>query len=120
MHASLGMAEVNTAIKLGDIRPSMAGIVHAVWIYSTIMLALSAVWAFFLAGELRQLKRRAWWQALLLSLGYVGGSAVAIAVVGFQPHLGAFMLIGLLLLVPLLIGAGQFWGSGGNNIKSTI
>lgn len=117
LHGTLGTAEVMTAIKLGDVRPSMADIVRTVWIYSSIMLALSAVWVFFLAGELRQLKRRAWWQGVLIGLGYAGGSAFGMATVGFQPHLMAFMLIGLLLLLPLIIWAGHFKTP---NIKSTI
>jgi hypothetical protein len=120
IHATVGLAEVMTAIKLGDVRESMAHTFRAVWIYSSVMMALSAVWAFFLAGELRQLKRRAWWQGVLLGLGYAGGAAVAMVFVGFQPPLGAFMVIGLLLLIPLLIWAGHFRRDGGNNIKSTI
>lgn len=120
IHGTVGLAEVMTAIKLGDVRASMADIFRAVWIYSTIMLALSAAWVFFLAGELRQLKRRAWWQGVLLGLGYAGGSLAAMVMAGFQPHLAAYMLIGLLLLVPLVIWAGHFSADGGNNIKSTI
>lgn len=121
IHGTLGTAEVMTAIKLGDVRPSMADIFRTVWIYSTIMLLLSATWTFFLAGELRQLKRRAWWQAILLGLGYTGGSLFSMAMVGVQPHLVAFMLIGLLLLVPLVIGAGRFRSTAvAPNIKSTI
>lgn len=118
LHGTLGTAEVMTAIKLGDVRPSMANIFRTVWIYSSIMLALSAVWIFFLAGELRQLKRRAWWQGLLIALGYTGGSTFAIATTGVQPHLLAFMIIGLILLFPLIIWAGSFKSSP--NIKSTI
>ena len=125
LHGTLGTAEVMTAIKLGDVRPSMADIFRTVWIYSSIMLALSAVWTFFLAGELRKLKRRAWWQGILLGLGYTGGSAFGMATVGVQPHLVAFMLIGLVLLLPLIIWAGHFKSPGQSpghspNIKSTI
>jgi hypothetical protein len=125
LHGTLGTAEVMTAIKLGDVRPSMADIFRTVWIYSSIMLALSAIWTFFLAGELRQLKRRAWWQGLLIGLGYTGGSAFGMATVGFQPHLLAFMLIGLVLLMPLIIWAGHFKRGGSAagpapHIKSTI
>lgn len=120
IHATVGLAEVMTAIKLGDVRNSMADTFQAVWIYSGVMLLLSASWAFFLAGELRQLKRRAWWQGIVLGLGYAGGAVLAMMVTGFQPHLAAFMLIGLLLLVPLVIWAGHFRRDGSNNIKSTI
>lgn len=125
IHGTIGTAEVMTAIKLGDVRSSMADIFRTVWIYSSIMLALSAIWVFFLAGELRQLKRRAWWQGVLVGLGYAGGSAFGIATVGFQPHLAAFMLIGLILLLPLLVWAGSFKSSAQPpvrtpNIKSTV
>ncbi|HYC30258.1 MAG TPA: hypothetical protein VEB42_15595, partial [Chitinophagaceae bacterium] len=53
LHATLGTAEVLNGIKVGDVRPAIAENLSAVWIYSSIMLFLSACWTFFLAGELR-------------------------------------------------------------------
>jgi cytochrome bd-type quinol oxidase subunit 2 len=108
-HATLGMAEVLTAIKTGDIRASMADTSRAIWIFSTMMLLLSGIWALFVAGELRHLKSRAWWQGVILGLAYAGGSIACMAIVGVYAHLVAFALIGLLMLVPLLIGAPRFF-----------
>lgn len=112
LHATLGTAEVMTSIKLGDVRSSMADTFRIIWIYSTIMLILSACWIFFIAGELRQLRRKAWWQGLLIGLGYSGGAIACMLVVGVQPHLVAFTLIGLFLLVPLIRWAGHFNSPG--------
>jgi hypothetical protein len=117
IHATLGTAEVMTAIKLGDVRVSMADTVRTVWLYSTVMLLLSAVWVFFIAGELRQMKRRAWWQGIFLGLGYAGSAITAIVTIGVYVHLVAFALIGLLLLLPLIVWAGHFKSL---NNKSTI
>ena len=108
LHATFGTAEVMTAIKLGDIRASMANTVRSVWIYSAMMLLLSSIWTFFVAGELRQLKRRGWWQGLFIGLGYTLGPAGCMAIAGVQAHLVGFMLIGLFLLVPLIVWAGHF------------
>lgn len=117
LHGTLGTAEVMTAIKLGDVGPSVRETFRIVWVYSTIMLALSAAWTFFIAPGLRQLSRRAWWQGLLIGLGYTGGSAFCMATIGIRPHLVLFMLIGLVLLLPLLVWITHFKS---NNIKSTV
>jgi len=117
LHTTLGTAEVMTGIKVGDVRPATAENLRAVWIYSSIMLFLSACWCFFIAGELRQLRRKAWWQGVLIGLGYAGGSIFSMAIIGVRPHLVAFAVIGLFLLVPLLIYTGHFKAP---NNKSTV
>ena len=108
LHASWGTAEVLTAIKIGDIKPAMINTVKNVWVYSSIMLFLSALWVLFIARDLRKLQRRAWWQAVFIGLGYTGGSIAAMAWTSVQVHLVAFGLIGLLLLLPMLRWAGSF------------
>ena len=108
LHATLGSAEVMMAVKTGDVRSSMQDTLHVIWIYSSVMLVLSGIWALFLAAELRQLKRRAWWQGVLLGLGYAGGSIGAMVATQVYVHLVMFALIGLLMLIPLLRWAGHF------------
>ena len=108
VHATLGTSEVLMAIKTGDVRASMADTFRSVWIFSTVMLVLSGIWALFLAADLKQLKRRAWWQGIFLGLGYTGGSAAAIAITQVQAHLVFYGATGLLLLLPLLRWAGSF------------
>lgn len=107
-HSTLGWAEVMTAIKLGDINPGMANTVRSIWVFSAVMLALSGVWILFLASELRQLKRRAWWQGILIGLGYSGSAIGCMVMTEVYAHLVGYALIGLLLLIPLLIWAGSF------------
>jgi hypothetical protein len=108
LHATLGTAEVITAIKTGGIMPSMISTLKNVWVFSSIMLFLSAVWVLFLAKDLARLQRRAWWQGVFLGLGYTGGSIGAMLWSGVQAHLLAFALIGLVLLLPLLIWIRAF------------
>jgi hypothetical protein len=110
-HSTLGWAEVMTAIKLGDINKGMANTVKGIWIFSSMMLVLSGVWALFLVSELRQLKRRAWWQGVFIGLGYSGSAIACMFMTEFYAHLAGYALIGLLLLVPLLIWAGSFRNS---------
>ncbi len=108
LHCTLGTAEVLSAIKVGGVMASMVPLLKNVWIYSSVMLFLSALWVFFLAKDLRNLRRKAWWQGILIGLGYMGGAAGAMIWAGIQAHLVAFAVIGLVLLIPLLLGAGAF------------
>ena len=108
LHAVFGTAGMLTGIKVGDIRSSMVLPVKNVYLFSSVLFLLSAVWILFLAAELRAMRRRAWWQALLLSLGYIGGSLAAIQLNGLQIQLVGLAFIGLILLFPLLIFAGSF------------
>ena len=107
-HCTLGTAEVLTAIKVGGVMPSMVPTLKNVWVYSSIMLFLSAVWVLFLAKDLSLLRRKAWWQGILIGLGYTGGAIGAMLWAGIQAHLVAFAVIGLVLLLPLLFWAGIF------------
>lgn len=108
LHATLGTAEVMMAVKTGEVRPGIQDTLHVIWIYSSVMLVLSGIWALFLAGELKQMKRRAWWQGVLLGLGYFAGSVGAMAATRVYAHLVVFAMIGLLMLIPLLRWAGHF------------
>lgn len=108
LHSTLGTAEVMTAIKTGDVRSGMADTFVAIWIFSSVMLLLSAIWVLFLAAELRQLKRRAWWQGIFIGLGYTAGAIACMGMTAIYAHLVGFMLIGLILLGPLLAWAGHF------------
>lgn len=108
-HATLGMAEVITSIKTGDVRSSMAGTFRAIWIFSSVMLLLSGLWALFVAGELKQLKARAWWQGIIIGVAYTGWAIGSMVMVGVAAHLVAFAFIGLLLVIPLVIWAPHFF-----------
>lgn len=107
-HSTLGTAEVLTSIKVGGLMPSMVTSFKNVWIFSCIMLFLSGVWVLFLAKDLGQLQRRAWWQAVFIGLSYLGGSITAMWWAGIQAHLLAFALVSLLFLLPLMRWAGSF------------
>jgi len=109
-HVTLGTAEVMTSIKVGSVAPSFVTTFKNIWVFSSVMLFLSGMWVFFLVRDLGQLRRRAWWQGVLIGLGYTGGAIGAMVWAGIQAHLIAFAMIGLLLLIPLLLKAGQFKG----------
>jgi hypothetical protein len=118
LHATLGTAEVLTAIKVGGVMPSMIQTFKNVWIFSSIMLFLSAIWLFFLARDLERLEIRAWWQAIFIGLGYTGGAIGAMCWAGVQGHLLLFAFIGLMLLIPLILRAGAFKSRAESNSTS--
>ena len=107
-HGTLGTAEVLSAIKVGGVMESMVPTLKNVWVFSCVMLFLSALWVLFLARDLLLLRRHAWWQGIVIGLGYTGGAIGAMAWAGVQAHLIGFAIIGLVLLVPLIFGAGAF------------
>ena len=107
-HCTFGTAEVLSGIKVDAVRDNMVVFLKNLWVYSSVMIFLSALWVLFLAKDLGRLRRRAWWQGILVGLGYTGGAAGAMVWAGIQPHLVAFAVIGLVLLIPLIWGAGAF------------
>jgi hypothetical protein len=107
-HITLGTSEVLNHIKFGDVSPAIISMFKNIWVYSSIMLFLSSMWVFFLARDLGRLQRRAWWQGVLIGLGYTGGAIGAMVWAGVQAHLLAFAIIGLFLLVPLLMRGRAF------------
>jgi hypothetical protein len=108
VHCTAGTAEVLSAIKVGQVMDSMVPFLKNLWIYSSVMIFLSALWVLFLAKDLSRLRRSAWWQGVLIGLGYTGGAVGAMAWAGIQAHLVAFAVIGLVLLIPLILRAGAF------------
>jgi len=114
-HVTLGLAEMLQGIKFGDVRTPMVATVKNIWLFSSIMLPLSGIWILFLVRDLKRLERRAWWQAVIIGLAYIGGGIGAMAWSTIQIHLLLFVLIGLLLFVPMLIWAGSF---SSRNIKN--
>jgi hypothetical protein len=108
IHSTVGTAEVVTNIKVGGIMPSLVQVFKNVWVYSSMMLFLSGIWVLFLARDLGRFQRRAWWQGVLVGLGYAGGSITAMSWAGIQAPLVLTFILGLLLLLPLLMRSGAF------------
>jgi len=108
LHCTFGTAQVLSAIKLGEVQASLVPFLKNLWVYSSVMIFLSALWVLFLAKDLGRLRRRAWWQGIMIGLGYTGGAVGAMMWAGVQGHLVAFAVIGLVLLIPLILGAGAF------------
>jgi hypothetical protein len=96
------------AINTGDISRHFAASVLIDGAFSSLLLFLVGVWILFLSVDLRNLRRRARSQAILIGLSLVLFGA------GFwyryprSIHLVFFFVVGLLLLLPLLIYKNQF------------
>lgn len=95
----------------GDISKHYAASVVIHWTLASALMLLVGVWVLFLAGPLKKLQRRAWWQAMIISLVFIlFGSGFWYRYPG-SIHLPGFILLGLILFVPLVIYAGKFKSS---------
>ena len=96
------------AISTGDISKHYAEPVVIDWSFSSMLLLLMSIWIFFLAGDLRKLSRKAWIQATLIGLAFCAFGGGLWYRYPSSMHLPAFLLLGLLLLLPLLIYARHY------------
>ena len=98
---SLNITETFIAIKTGDITASYASYAVGTTIFFGISLFLLGVWILFLAKDLKSLIRKAWLQAIIISLSL---SAFGIGCWLQYPkafHFLYFLLIGLILFIPI-------------------
>ena len=105
---ALSVNNLVVAASTGDINQNYSASVVIHWAMAATMMFLVGVWILFLAGPLKKLQRRAWWQAIIISLSFIFFGS------GFwyrypkSIHLPGFILLGLILFVPLIINAGKF------------
>ncbi len=92
----------------GDINKNYSASVVIHWALAGTLMFLVGVWVLFLAAPLKKWERRAWWQAIIISISFISfGSSFWYRYPG-SVHLPGFILLGLILLVPLIINAGKF------------
>ena len=111
LYRGLSVNNILVAANTGDISKHFSTAIFIDWTLSGMLLLMVAVWILFLAGELKRFNRRAWLQAVFigLSLTIFGGSLWY-----HYPgsiRLAAFMMIGLILLIPLIIYVSKFRSS---------
>ncbi len=111
LHAVLGLYEILAAIRVGDISKDAATMITISWIFSGVALFLIGAWILFLSKDLKNLKRKAWWQGLFVSglLTAFGGGCWHYF--PLATYLIGFTMIGLLLFIPLLIYAGHYFSN---------
>jgi hypothetical protein len=96
------------AINTGDISRHFAASVLIDGAFSSLLLFLVGAWILFLSADLRNLRRRARSQAILIGLSLVLFGAGFWYRYPHSLHLVFFFAVGLLLLLPLLIFKNQF------------
>ena len=108
MHYFTGYPAINEILTRENAGPETSETLRVIWIFSSITMCLSGVWGIFISKGLKTGQKSAWWQGLALGLGMVL-FCVATQFFGFPNyHLLMFGVIGLLLVVPLLIGKRNF------------
>ncbi len=78
------------------------------WALSSSLMLLVGIWVLFLSSPLKKLQRRAWWQAIIISLVFILFGAGFWLRYPKSIHLPGFILVGLILFVPLILFAGKF------------
>jgi hypothetical protein len=78
------------------------------WALSSSLMLLVGIWVLFLSSPLKKLQRRAWWQAIIISLVFIFFGAGFWLQYPKSIHLPGFILVGLILFVPLIMFAGKF------------
>ena len=105
---ALSVNNLVIATSTGDISKHYSAAVVIDWTLASVMMFLVGIWILFLAVPLKKLQRRAWWQAIIISLAFILFGS------GFwyryprSIHLPGFVLLGLILFVPLIFYAGKF------------
>ena len=109
LHAVLGLNEILSAIRVGDIGKDFAVTIMISWIFTGLALFLIGAWILFLSKDLKRLERKAWWQGFFVagSLSAFGGACWYYFPQAY--FLIGFMLIGLILLIPLLLYAPRYF-----------
>jgi hypothetical protein len=105
----LGINDTVIALKTGDIARAYEANIIIIWVFGGISFLLLGIWLLFLSRELRQLSRRAWWQALVIGLAL---SAFGLGSWLQYPkvfHVLYFFVLGMVLLLPLAFFARPFF-----------
>jgi hypothetical protein len=107
----LNIGETLISIKTGDITMSYAPEATSMWLFSGMSMFLLGLWLLFLSRDIKEGKRKAWWQALIIgfSLAAFGSGCWLIYPRAF--HFLFFFLYGMLLLIPLMYYNRKFQAS---------
>jgi len=108
LYHGVSVNNIVIAASTGDISKHYATSVLIDGILSAMLLLLIAIWILFLAGDLKRGKRKAWWQAVLIGFTITAFGGALWFRYPTSIHLPAFLLTGLILLLPLLIYSGNF------------
>lgn len=105
---ALSVNNLVVAASTGDINKNYSVSVVIHWALSATMMFLIGIWVLFLASPLKKLQRRAWWQAIIISLSFILFGSSFWYRYPKSIHLPGLILLGLILFVPLIIYAGKF------------
>lgn len=101
-HFFLGYPNINNVLEAENSGAEVTHLLKVIWIFSSIAMALCGIWGMFIGISIRKNLRYTKKQALSL------GSGIAFfGLYGFMSpfpniHLGIFLIIGLLILIPAL------------------
>ncbi len=108
MHFFSGYPAINEMIARDNPSAETALAFRVIWVFASITMCLTGIWGIFISKGLKTGQKNAWWQGLALGLGMLF-FCLAAQFIEF-PNYGMllFGVIGLLLVVPLLLGKRSF------------
>ena len=108
MHFFGGYPAINEMIAKDNASAETALTFRVIWVFSSITMCLTGIWAIFISKGLKAGQKSTRWQCLALGLGMVV-FCIAAQFIEFPNYdMMLFGVIGLLLVVPLVAGSGRF------------
>lgn len=107
-HATMGYPAVLEHISRGEINGTATQGMKIIWLYSSIMMLLSGIWALFLAKQVKNSNHYARLQTLFLGIGLITFGLVCCYITQeVLNHLFFFMVEGILLVCAATFFYGQ-------------
>jgi hypothetical protein len=108
LYHGLSINNLVVAANTGDISKHYTSTVLIDGILSAMLLFSTAVWLLFLSVDLKKFSRKAWLQGVFIGLTLTVFGASLWYRYPASLHLPAFLVTGLILLIPLLVFGRSF------------
>jgi hypothetical protein len=96
-------ARVLQPIADGRVDADLGKTYYAIWVFASLTMVITGVTLIYISNDLRNLKRRAWWMALLISGGLTYYGSYVVIKFNETTHNTSFIIFGLITLIPLAV-----------------
>jgi hypothetical protein len=96
-------ARVLQPIADGRVDAELGKTYYAIWVFASLTMLITGVTLIYISSDLRNLQRRAWWMAFLISGGLTYYGSYVLIKFNEATHNVSFIVFGLITLLPLLL-----------------